>query len=299
MDAKPGARTWRRKNGLGPWFIVPALALLAIFVYRPLFRTAQLSAYASDIIGNPTRFVGLGNYIDLFTDPDFLHTVVVSIVIALLGMALATSCALGAVLLLRQKLLAGGFFNVVFSLPFAYSAASASAIFAGLFAPSVGILNILLAGVGIQGPEWLQNPVAAVWAIAISTAWYEFGFAFLVLTAAIRNVPPEVIEAAQLDGAAGFRLAGRVLIPIMLPSIFFLTVTQTITGLQTFAQIQVLTRGGPAAATTNFVYKLYQLAFGNGTPDFGRASVVAMVLIAIVAVITAIQFRIFGRERTA
>jgi sn-glycerol 3-phosphate transport system permease protein len=291
------AAKWRR-NGVGPWLVLPAAALLAVFVFRPLVRTLELSTYASDIIGNPTRFVGLDNYTSLFSDPDFLYTVAISVVIALLGMFLATFGALCAVLLLRRRLLGGGIFNVVFSLPFAYSAASASAVFAGLFAPSVGVLNIILGGLGVTGPHWLASPVAAVWAIAIATAWYEFGFAFLVLTAAVRDVPPEVIEAAQLDGAGGFRLAARILVPIMRPSILFLVVTQTIAGLQSFAQIQVLTRGGPAGATTNLVYRLYQLAFGNGTPDFGRASVIAITLILIVTAITALQFRLLGREKT-
>lgn len=301
MRAKALSRSAGRrgKNGIGPWLILPAMALLAVFLIWPLVRTLQLSGYASDIIGNPTRFVGLGNYVALITDPDFIHTVVISIVIALLGMFLATFTALCATILLRSRLLGRGVFNVIFSLPFAYSAASASAVFAGLFAPSVGILNILLGGFGVTGPDWLSNPFAAVWAIAIATAWYEFGFAFLVLTAAVRDVPPEIIEAAQLDGTGGFRLAARILVPIMRPSILFLTVTQTITGLQTFAQVQVLTRGGPGGATTTFVYRLYQLAFGNGTPDFGRASVIAVVLIIIVAAITALQFRLFGREKSA
>jgi len=298
----PRTVPWSRrgsKNGIGPWLLVPAAILLVLFLFRPLARTVQLSGYASDIIGNPTRWVGIDNYVDLVLDPEFVHTVFVSIAIALLGMALATFTALLTVMLLRRRLLAGGLFSVIFSLPFAYSAASASVIFAGLFAPSVGVLNVILGGVGIDGPEWLANPVAAVWAVSIATAWYQFGFAFLVLTAAVRDVPPEVVEAAQLDGAGALRLAGRVLIPMMRPSILFLTVTQTIDGLQTFAQIQVLTRGGPANATTNFVYRLYQLAFGNGTPDFGRASVIAIVLVVIVAAITALQFRLFGRERNA
>ncbi|MGO4586622.1 carbohydrate ABC transporter permease [Arthrobacter sp. 2RAF6] len=286
------------KNGLGPWLILPAILLLSVFLIWPLVRTVQLSGYASDIIGNPTRFVGVGNYLALITDAGFIHTVVISIVIAVLGMVLATFAALCAALLLRSRLPGQGAFNVIFSLPFAYSAASASAVFAGLFAPSVGILNIILGNVGVAGPDWLSNPFAAVWAIAIATAWYEFGFAFLVLTAAVRDVPSEVIEAAQLDGASGFGLAARILVPAMRPSILFLTVTQTITGLQTFAQIQVLTRGGPSDATTNFVYRLYQLAFGSGTPDFGRASVTAVVLIVIVAAITALQFRLFGRDKT-
>jgi sn-glycerol 3-phosphate transport system permease protein len=298
-SASSPSATGRRRNGIGPWLIVPALALLAVFVFRPLVRTVELSGYASDLIGNPTRFVGLGNYVTLITDPDFIHTVVISIVIALLGMFLATSSALYAALLLRGRLLGRGIFNVIFSLPFAYSAASASAVFAGLFAPSVGVLNVILGGLGVDGPRWLDDPFTAVWAIAIATAWYEFGFAFLVLTAAVRSIPPEIVEAAQLDGTGGFRLATRVLVPIMRPSILFLTVTQTITGLQTFAQVQVLTRGGPAGATTTFVYRLYQLAFGNGTPDFGRASVIAVVLILIVTAITALQFRLFGREGKA
>lgn len=295
-SARP--RSWR-KNGIGPWLVLPALVLLAVFVLEPLFRTFQLSGYASDLIGNPTRFVGLGNYVSLVQDPAFIHTVFISIVIALMGTFLATFSALCVALMLRRRLLGGGLFTVIFSLPFAFSAASASAVFAGLFAPSVGVLNIVLGGFGVSGPQWLENPVAAVWAIAIATSWYEFGFAFLVLTAAVREVPPEVIEAAMIDGAGGFRLAVRILVPIMRPSILFLTVTQTITGLQSFAQIAVLTKGGPSGETTTFVYRLYQLAFGNGTPDFGRASVIAVVLILIVTAITALQFQLFGKERAA
>lgn len=287
------------KNGIGPWLVVPAIALLLIFVIWPLIRTVQLSTYTSDLLGNPTRFVGFDNYIALFSSPDFIRTVFVTIVIALLGMAMATTTAVCAALLLRSRLLGGRVFSIVFSLPFAYSAASASVVFAGLFAPSVGILNVILGYFGVDGPDWLTNPFSAIWAIAIATAWYEFGFAFLVMTAAVRGLAPEVIEAAQLDGAGGLRLAWRVLIPLMRPSILFLTVTQTISGLQTFAQIQVLTKGGPAGSTTTFVYRLYQLAFGNGVPDFGRASVIAIVLVLLVTLITWIQFRLFGREKTS
>jgi len=288
-----------RRSGLGPWLVIPALGLLAVFLIWPLVRTLQLSFYASDIFGNPSRFVALDNYSQLLTDPAFLHTVVISLVIALLGMSLATVSALCVVLLLRGRLLGGGIFTVIFSLPFAYSTASASAVFAGLFAPASGILNIVLAEVGVSGPAWLSSPIAAVWAIAIATAWYEFGFAFLILTAAIRIVPAEIIEAAQLDGAGGLRMATRILVPLMRPSILFLVVTQTIAGLQNFAQIQVLTQGGPGNATTTLIFNLYQRAFGNGVPDFGRASVAAIVLILIVAAITALQFRVLSRDKAA
>ncbi len=294
MSIRAQPRRPRPGASVGPWLIAPAGILLVVFLLWPLVRTFQLSAYASDLLGNPTRFVGLGNYVSSLTDPDFLATLGISIVIALLGMALATSAAVVVVLLLRRPLLARSLFNVVFSLPFAYSAASASVVFAGLFAPSVGALNLLLARFGITGPAWLATQGAAIWAIAIATAWYEFGFAFLVLTAAIRDIPPEIVEAAQLDGAGSFALARRILLPMMRPSILFLVVTQIISGLQTFAQVQILTRGGPAGGTTTLVYRFYQLAFGNGVPDFGRASVTAITLILVIGVITFVQFRIFG-----
>ena len=294
MSMSTTTRRLRPCAPAGAWFIAPAGVLLAVFLLWPVVRTVQLSAYASDLIGNPTRFVGLGNYISSLTDPSFSTTVGISILIALLGTALATTSAVVVVVLLRRPLIGQRLFTVVFSLPFAYSAASASVVFAGLFAPSVGALNILLSGFGVTGPAWLATQGAAIWAVAIATAWYEFGFAFLVLTAAIRDIPPEIVEAGQLDGAGSFTLAGRVLLPLMKPSILFLVVTQTISGLQAFAQVQVLTRGGPAGGTTTLVYRVYQLAFGNGVPDFGRASVTAIALIVVIALITFVQFRVLG-----
>jgi sn-glycerol 3-phosphate transport system permease protein len=287
------------RSGVGPWLVAPALVILAVFVYRPLAEGLRLSVYGSDLFGNPTKFVGLRNYVQILGDPGFQRVVVVSLVIALLSMTIAVGGAFLAVVLLRRWIPGHGIFQVIFSLPFAFSAASASAVFSGLLSPSVGIVNQLLSDFGIGPVPWLEQPAMAVVSISITTAWYEAGFAFLVLGAAIRTIPPEVLEAADLDGAGGFRLARSVLAPLMSPSLFFLVVTQTISGLQSFTQIQILTRGGPANATTTLVYDLYQYAFGQGTPDFGRASVVAIILVLIVALITWLQFRFINRRVTA
>lgn len=282
--------------GLGPWLLFPAAVLMVVFVYRPLFRTVEMSFFGSDILGNPSRFVGLDNWFEFFTTASFQRTLWTSIVIAVLAMAMAVGVSLCCVLLLRRWIPGRGLFQAVFSLPFAYSAASASAVFFGLFAPAVGAINLLLQNLDIAGPPWLQQPGWAIFSIAATTAWYESGFAFLVLIAAIKNVPEEVIEAAELDGASGIRLAWSVLIPLMRPSLFFLFVTQTIAGLQTFTQVYVLTRGGPTNSTTTLVYQLYQLAFGQGNPDFGRASVIGVFLVIVVGIVTAIQFKIASRK---
>lgn len=292
-------RRSRTRTRLGPWLVLPALILLLVFVYRPLFRSLQLSFFGSDLFGNPTRFVGLRNYISLLLSPDFQHSVLVSLGIALLSMAMSVVAALTATVLLRRWLPGAGMWCIIFSLPFAFSAAAASAVFAGLFAPSIGVLNEILANLGLSGPPWLEKPGWALVSISITTAWYEFGFAFLVLSAAIQAIPPEILEAAELDGTRGMRFVTSMLVPLMSPSLFFLMVTQTITGIQAFTQIQILTGGGPAGRTNTLVFQLYQFAFGQGTPDYGRASVVAIILVLLVAAITWLQFALISKRVTA
>lgn len=293
----PAVRFHRPRTG--PLLVIPALVVLAVFVYRPLFRSFQLSMYGTDLLGNPSRFVGGDNWIEFFTDPGLVRTVGVSIAIALLAMVMAVVLALAAALLLRNKIPGQGAFQVMFTLPFAYSAASASAVFYALFGPSVGLVNAMMVKAGIDVLPWLQEPGWAIFTVAMTTAWYESGFAFLVLIAAIKAVPAEVVEAASLDGVSGLSMVRWILIPMMWPSIFFLIITQTITGLQTFTQVYVMTRGGPQDATTTLVFDLYMTAFGSGTPDYGRASVIAIFLVAIVGAVTAAQFYFSRRMNEA
>lgn len=288
----------KRRTGLGPWLIVPALALMVIFLYRPLVSTLGLSARGTDLIGNPTGFVGLENYQELVTDPASRTVLLTTLALTLGSTVLAIAGALAAALPLRRRIPGRGVFRILLSMPFAYSAATAATCFAGLFAPSVGTLNHVLSWFGVTGPDWLQSPPLAMLCVVVTTAWYEFGFAFLVLIAALQAIPGEVLEAAELDGASGWRLVRSVIIPLISPSLFFLAVTETINGLQLFTQVQVLTRGGPGNSTTTLVVELYQRAFGGGLPDYGRASAVATVLIALVLLVTGVQFLLLNRKVT-
>ncbi|MCQ8193366.1 carbohydrate ABC transporter permease [Streptomyces rugosispiralis] len=297
-NVPPLKRAGPRRPRLGPWLTVPTLLLIAVFLYWPLGRGIWLSTRGTDLLGNPTRSVGFDNYTQLLTDSASRRVLLTTLILTVASVAMATAGALAAVLPLRRRIVGRRVFQLVFSLPFAYSAASASACFAGLFAPSVGTLNHVLAKLGYEGPPWLQSPGWAMLCVALATAWYEFGFAVLVLTAAVRNLPPEVLEAAELDGASGLRLVRSVIVPLISPSLFFLAVTQTISGLQIFTQVQVLTRGGPSDATTTLVVELYQRAFGGGVPDYGRASAIAVVLLALVLLVTAVQFLVLNRRVT-
>ncbi len=277
--------------------VAPCLLLLAVFAYRPVVRSIQLSLFGSDLLGRPTRFVGFQHYVELVTDPTLRQVLSTTVTIAVLSVVLATGGALAAALPLRRAAArARPVVSLILSLPFAYSAAAASAAFAGLFAPAVGTLNRVLADLGVVGPAWLESSGWAVVSISVATSWYEFGFAFLVLLASLSRVDPDVLEAAALDGAGEWRTAWSVVVPAVRPSLLFLVVTQTITGLQVFTQVQVLTRGGPSESTTTLVYELYQRAFGAGLPAYGRASTIALVLLTLVLAVTVVQLRL-TRER--
>ena len=276
--------------------VLPCVGLLLVFAYWPVVRGAVLSLYDTDLLGEPSRFVGVAHYVDLVADPELRRALLATGAIAGLSVLLSVGGALAAALPLRRAARKPrAVVSVLLSLPFAFSAAASAAVFAGLFAPAVGTLNQLLVHLGVAGPQWLQSPTWAILSISIATAWYEFGFAFLVLLAALSQLDQEVIEAAALDGASGPRLAWSVIIPMLRPSLVFLLVTQTINGLQVFTQVQVLTRGGPAGATSTVVYELYQRAFGEALPQVGSASTLAVALLALVLVITAIQFRVLRR----
>ncbi|MPY49775.1 sugar ABC transporter permease [Streptomyces sp. K1PN6] len=287
---------WLPRSLAGPLMVLPCVGLLLVFAYWPVVRGVVLSLYGNDLLGDPTRFVGLDQYAELFTDPELRRALLTTVVIAGLSVLLSVGGALAAVLPLRRAARRPrAVVSVLLSMPFAYSAAASAAVFAGLFAPAVGTLNQVLAHLGVTGPEWLRSPEWAILSVSIATAWYEFGFAFLVLLAAMTQLDQHVIEAAALDGASGPRLARSVIIPMLRPSLIFLLVTQTISGLQVFTQVQVLTRGGPADATSTLVFELYQRAFGEALPHVGSASALAVVLLLLVLLITAIQFRVLRR----
>jgi sn-glycerol 3-phosphate transport system permease protein len=124
----------------------------------------------------------------------------------------------------------------------------------------------------------------------------SLGYNVLVLSAGVGAIPTEIIEAARLDGAGGFAMARRITVPLLSPQLFFLVVVSTIQALQSFGQIHILTRGGPDEATTTLVYSIYSSAFAYGSSDFGAASAQAMVLLVIVLICTAVQFRALGRR---
>lgn len=288
---------WLRRASYTSWlYLIPALAVFAFFVFAPLVRSFVISFQGTNIIGEPSGFIGLANYAKLFTDPVFAQILWQTFVFVVITVIPGILIALMLAMILNNQIRGIRFFRTVFAAPFAFSVAASSVIFAVLFNQATGVLNGLLSFLDISRVGWLTDPKVALISIAITTVWMQMGYNLLVLSAGLGSLPDDVIEAARLDGASGFRLNISVVLPLLTPQIFFLVVTGTVFSLESFGQVNILTRGGPNNATTTLVYSIYQQAFANGNAHFGYASAQAVVLFFVVLIITAIQFGVLQRR---
>jgi len=292
-----GAGAARRRGAWGALaYLVPALVVFGVFIFWPLVKSVLLSVQGTDILGNPSGFVGLVNYSKLFSDPDFLTVLWVTFAFTILTVVPSIAIALFIALLLQTRIRGVRFFRTAFALPFAFSVATASVIFGVLFNPASGVLNGLLSHLGVDKVQWLTNPDLALWSVSGATVWMQIGYNLLVLSAGLGALPEDVLEAARLDGASGLRLQRSIIMPLITPQLFFLVVVGTIHSLQSFGQIRILTVGGPENRTTTLVYSIYEQAFANNNSNYGYASAQAMVLLLIVLIITAVQFGVLERR---
>lgn len=292
----PARRAKRSGSTLAMLYLLPALAVFAVFMFWPLVRSVILSMHGTDIIGGQGAFVGLDNYARLFRDPTFAKVVAVTGGFTLLTVIPSMLIALVIALLLQGRLRGVRFFRSAFALPFAFSVATASVIFQVLYNPASGVLNGILSHVHLGPYGWLTDPNVALISVSLATVWMQLGYNLLILSAGLGAMPEEVLEAARLDGATGLRLQRSIVIPLITPQLFFLVVTGTVSSLQSFGQIHILTRGGPEGTTRTLVYSIYEQAFAYNNSNFGYASAQAMVLLLVVLVITAIQFGILERK---
>jgi sn-glycerol 3-phosphate transport system permease protein len=285
-----------RERVLSLALLLPSLVVFGLFLFWPLVRTFQLSTTGQDLFGRPDRSVGLANFKAVLQDPEFGRVLAVTAGYVLLTVLPSILLALVLALLLQHPLRGLRVLRSAFAMPFAYSVAAASVVFAALFNPAIGIANYLVTSLGFGPVDWLTKPGTALVSIAITTVWMNLGYNMLVLLAGVGGVDEQLYEAARLDGAGTLRIAWSITIPMITPTLFFLVVVDTIHALQSFGQIHLLTRGGPTGHTTTLVYWIYHTAFANGASDYGTGSAQAIVLLAVVIVVTAIQFGVLERK---
>lgn len=283
----------RRQDALvGYLFIAPQALGIVAFVLVPLGLIAYYSAHEWNVLAGSFRFVGTENVERLFADPRLAGVLQATTVFSV-GLVIANlTLALTLAVLLNRRMRGVGFFRTVFFSPVVVSLVAWTIVW-GFLLQADGGINGMLATIGVEGPNWLREGPTAMASVIIVQVFKNVGLNMVLFLAALQGVPTELFEAARVDGARPATIFWRITFPMISPTIL-LTVIITIVGsLQVFAQIAVLTQGGPGTSTTVLVYYLFQQAFQFG--KFGYGSVLAILLFLIVLVLTIVQWTLRRR----
>jgi multiple sugar transport system permease protein len=288
---------WRGTAGF--WFVAPALALIGAFFVVPVLASLLLSFTDFDVyaIARPERLraVGLENYHRLLDDPRFWLAFRNTAYFVFVGGPLSIAVSLAAALLLDARLTRfRGFFRSVLFLPVVTTLVAVAVVWRYLYHPRLGLLNHLLARVGIDPIDWLGDPVWAMPAIILLAVWKNFGFNMVVFLAGLQSVPARLYEAARLDGAGAWQQFRGVTLPLLRPTLVFVTIITGIGYFQLFAEPYVMTQGGPAGATLSVVLLMYEEGFRWWNMGYGAA--VAFVLFAVILALTLLQLMWQGRK---
>jgi multiple sugar transport system permease protein len=277
----------------GYLFLLPALVHFAIFIAFPFGYAFYLSFHEWNMIGSMT-FVGFRNYQELLADPTFhetiLHTatftvgVMVGIVVLSLGLALG----------LDHQIKGMNLFRGIYFSPAVTSVIVVGVVWLWMYQPEFGLINQILALVGIDGPRWVSDPSWAMPSLVLTALWKNVGYFSVIFLAGLQGIDNSFYEAARVDGANRWGTFRHITLPLLMPTTFFVVVMGVILSFQVFGLVYVMTGGGPVGATKVIVFYLYEQAFVFF--KMGYASAVAYVLFAIIFVLTVLQFRLIGRH---
>ena len=275
-------------------FLAPTVIGLGLFTFLPILASIALAFFSWDVI-TPPRFVGLDNFASVVGDPtirvSFLNTI--GFVVVAVTLQLAISLALAVLVSTKMPATLRSFFRSVLFFPLILSAASVSIIMTYLFNENFGLVNHLLNMLGIGNVPWLTSSHGAMAVVVLVYVWQNFGFSFLLFLGGLSSIPKEVYEAAQVDGATGWKQFWRITFPLVSPTTLVASVMAIISALQIFDQPYVLTRGGPGDSTRTAVMVIYESAFKQ--LEFGRASAIGIILTVVIMLVTALQFRLSRR----
>jgi|APTNR8051073442_1049403.scaffolds.fasta_scaffold00293_12 multiple sugar transport system permease protein len=288
----------KEKNKETMWFFLlagPALIGFVCLVLGPMLYSLYLSFTKYNVV-EPPQWIGAENYLYLIKDdPAFWPSVKVTLIFAAVQIPLSLMIALGVALLLNNRVKGLGAFRTIYYLPSLLPATASVVIWIWIFHPNYGLLNELLAKVGVAGPAWLSSTTWALPSLIIMVVW-SFGGAMIIFLAGLQGVPRGLYEAAEIDGAHALQRFRHVTLPLLSPVIFFNLVMGVIGAMKVFDQAYVFgaamdkVPGGPARATLFYVLHLFQTAFNYF--HMGLASAMAWMLFAVIALLTWLNFRL-------
>lgn len=278
------------RSGWLPWaLLAPQMVVIVVFFFWPASQALMQSMQMQDAFGTSTEWVGLDNFKQLFADPKYIEsfetTALFSILVAFFGLTISLVLAVFADRIVRGAMI----YKTLLILPYAVAPAVAAVLWVFMFSPSLGVVAYALGKVGI---DWnhLLNSTHAMTLIVMAAVWKQISYNFLFFLAGLQSIPKSLIEAAAIDGAKPWRRFWTVQFPLLSPTTFFLLVINVVYAFfDTFAIVDAATQGGPGRATSILVYKVYYDGFK--AMDLGGSAAQSVVLMAIVVVLTVVQFR--------
>lgn len=275
-------------------FLAPFLAFFSVFFVRAVVKAVEFSFYDWRLL-RPTRpYIGLDNYIEMLNDEVWWTALTNTIEFVVMTVVGVTIVALAAALAVTQPIRGRGFFRVLLYMPSLFSVGAVGLIWVWLLSGQFGVINYGLSFFGIRPINWVGEPDLVLPALSLTTIWWTFGFPMLIFIAGLQGIPEHLYEAARIDGANGRQILFRITLPLLRPTILFVTVTGVISHFQVYGQPYIMTGGGPGRESYTVIYYLYQMAWVAFRMGYGAA--VAVSIAIIMAVITAVQFLVIGRR---
>ena len=275
-------------------FLLPSAVVLVIFFFIPFFQTFLLSFldYSTNIY--KPEFIGLANYIKLFHNPVFYKVLWNTFIYLFVAVPILAIFPLFLAVLINQKIRGVTLYKILIYLPVIVSIVVAAIAFKWLYADQ-GILNYVVTSLGFKSIGWLTDPNYVLYSVIIVTIWKGIGYYMIIYLASLMSVPNELYEACDIDGANFLTKHLTVTVPHIMPTIALVTTISAISAMKVFAEIYVMTKGGPLNSSKTIVYYIYERAFEN--LDLGFASAMAVVLLVIVMAFSLINIFCFERKK--
>lgn len=276
------------------FFLSPFLLIFSIFFIWPLVRGVYISLHSWGVAGK-SKYVGLKNYISVLSSPEFYTYLWHSIYFVILSVPIIIITGLILALIVNQKIILKTTIRSIYFLPYILSVSVVSFIWLRMLDSSRGLVNAILGGIGLPNDiNWLTDPKLAWWSIVVTTTWWTVGFVMVLFLAGLKEIPLELYEASDIDGASSFQKFRHITLPglsrVMRVQIFF----QVIAGLKLFGQVHIMLNGGPGDTTNTIIRYIYVTGFKKDF--FGLASAQSTVFIIFMLLVSALQYRFVNKE---
>ncbi|MGR3563399.1 MAG: carbohydrate ABC transporter permease [Heliomarina sp.] len=284
-----------RSQSLYAWMLLfPALVLLSTFAFYPSIATLWSSLFTRGSARRPAKFNELGNYADLFADPVTWKVIGNNLIYAGVTIPVSIAIALLMALWADSRMPAKSFVRTAYFTPTILPMIAAANLWLFFYTPGIGLFDRVIGVFGLGSINWLGQPETALWSIILVTIWKESGFFMIFYLAALQTIPPELKEAAIIEGSSRWTYLRRVILPLLMPTTLFVLVNALINSVRLIDHLFILTKGGPDNATKLILYYIWELAFSY--LDAPHAAAMTVLVLIALGIVATIQFRLIDKR---